>query len=98
MRISGGNASWQVDGTAGRISILLPAGCEGANLTFSVRPASANQTALLEVTDTSGLTPEVRNGSISILGGDQPAKKSDVAGVLASLFALAAAAYTLQRR
>ncbi len=98
VRISGGNASWQVDGTAGRISILLPAGCEGANLTFSVRPASANQTALLEVTDKSGLTPEVRNGSISILGGDQPAKKSDVAGVLASLFALAAAAYTLQRR
>ncbi|HNX38938.1 MAG TPA: S-layer protein domain-containing protein [Methanothrix sp.] len=96
--ISGGNTTWNADGKSGKASIFMPAGVELANLTFSVQLAAANQTALLEVTGTSGLSPEVRNGSIIILPGNETAKKSNAAGILASIFALAAACPLCRKR
>jgi S-layer protein (TIGR01567 family) len=95
--ISGSNASWKVDARAGTARILMPEGIEMANLTFSARQSASNQTALLEVTGTSGLTDGVRNGSISILPKNQTARKSGAAGILASIFALAAA-FPLRRK
>jgi hypothetical protein len=95
--ISGSNASWKVDARAGTARILMPEGIEMANLTFSARQSASNQTALLEVTATLGLTDGVRNGSISILPKNQTARKSGAAGILASIFALAAA-FPLRRK
>ncbi len=94
------NASWQVDAKKERIGVLLPAGCNAANLTFAVSSkVQANDTIDLNVTGTSGFKSEtITNGTITIAASDNGAKKSPGPGILAGLVALAAGAGAYFRR
>ncbi len=88
--------SWQADQKAGRLSVVLPAGCSAANLTFAVE--KENATTDLRVVGVSGLRPEmVTNGSITVLPG-KAAKKSDGPGSLAAMAALVILALASRRR
>jgi hypothetical protein len=93
--------NWKVDSNAGKIFVLLPGGCVSANLTFDAKNAAskrANETAYLNVTGTSGFKPEyITNGSITIVAGDNAAKKSDALGFVASIAAILAGAYARRR-
>jgi MYXO-CTERM domain-containing protein len=92
-------ASWQVDAKQGNISILLPAGCNAANLTFSVdRKSRVNDTIHLNVTGTGGFKPEtVTNATITVTGSHGGTPESHAPGFLAALAALAAAAHARRR-
>lgn len=88
--------SWQADQKAGRMSVVLPAGCGAANLTFAVE--KENATTDLRVVGVTGLSPErVTNGSITVLPG-KAAKKSNGPGGLAALAALFLVAFAARRR
>ncbi|MCX6670166.1 MAG: S-layer protein domain-containing protein [Methanothrix sp.] len=90
------NSSWQNDAKAGRISVVLPAGCGAANLTFLA--SKANATADLKVINVSGFSPEtVANGTITVLPGEGATRKSGTAGFLAALTALALGAFARRR-
>jgi hypothetical protein len=90
------NSSWQNDAKAGRISVVLPAGCGAANLTFLA--SKANATADLKVINVSGFYPEtVANGTITVLPGEGATRKNGTAGFLAALTALALGAFARRR-
>jgi S-layer protein (TIGR01567 family) len=91
--------TWQADAKQGRISILLPAGCNAANLTFSVdRKSRINDTIHLNITGTSGFKPEtISNGTITVTADLETAKESHAMGFMATLLALAAVAYARRR-
>lgn len=88
--------SWQADQKAGRLSVVLPAGCGEANLTFTAE--KDNATTDLRVVGVTGLSPEgVTNGSITVLPG-KAARKSDGPGSLAAVAALLLVTLAARRR
>ena len=88
--------SWQADQKAGRLSVVLPAGCGEANLTFAAE--KENATTDLRVMEVTGLTPQgMTNGSITVLPG-KAAKKSDGPGSFAAIATLLFAALAARRR
>jgi hypothetical protein len=90
------NSSWQNNAKAGRISVVLPAGCGAANLTFLA--SKANATSDLKVINVTGFYPEtVTNGTITVLPWNGAARKSGTAGFLVALAALAIAAFARRR-
>ena len=90
------NPSWKNDQKAGKVSVLLPAGCSAANLTFASK--KANATTYLNVIGTSGFIPEtIVNGSITVLGNGTGAKKSNAPGSILALFAISFVAYARRR-
>jgi hypothetical protein len=90
------NPSWNDDQKAGKVSVLLPAGCSAANLTFMAK--KANATTYLNVIGTSGFEPEtIVNGSITVLRNDVGGRKSDAPGFILALFAIAFGAYARRR-
>jgi S-layer protein (TIGR01567 family) len=91
--------SWQVDEEQGRIAILLPAGCNAANITFSVdRKSTVNDTIHLNVTGTSGFKPEtITNATITVTDSHEGTPESHALGFVAALAALAAVAHTRRR-
>ncbi|MDD1761954.1 MAG: hypothetical protein LUQ59_06935 [Methanothrix sp.] len=97
LTISGDDkATWQVNATSGEIGVLLPAGCDAANLTFAVKKGiSANDTVDLNITGMSGFEADVvSNGAINIVKG----KTSPALGLLTSLATLAAGAWARRRK
>jgi hypothetical protein len=101
MSISGTcNATWKVYEKQGAISVLLPAVCADANLTFKVSSkARLNDTIKLNVTGTSGFRPKkITNATIILVAGDYGEKRSPALGILAGLVALAGAAACAWRR
>ena len=90
------NPSWNDDQKTGKVSVLLPAGCSAANLTFMAK--KANATTYLNVIGTSGFKPEtIVNGSITVLRTDMGSRKSDAPGFILALFAIAFGAYARRR-
>ena len=87
--------SWQVDPREGRISVLLPAGCGSASLSFTSKQATEeNVTTYLEVINVSGFSPEtVSNGSITIMPNSKTTEKSGAMGFFAALSTLVMAAF-----
>jgi len=89
-------SSWQNDASAGRISVVLPAGCGAANLTFLT--SRANATSDLKVINASGFSPEtITNGTITVLPGSGAARKSSTAGFPVALAVLISAAFARRR-
>ena len=93
------NPSWQVDPREGRISVLLPASCGSANLSFASKQAvKENVTTYLEVINVSGFSPKtVSNGSITIMPSNKATEMSDPVGFITALTALAMVAYIRRR-
>ncbi len=96
LSISGNcSSSWQLEEDEGWISILFPANCSQASLSFDAK--EENATIDLNVTGWSGFEPEdITNGTITVLAGESAAdktKKSNGPGYAASLLALAIALY-----
>jgi S-layer protein (TIGR01567 family) len=90
------NPTWKNDQKAGNASVLLPIGCGAANLTFVAK--KANATTYLNVTGTGGFIPEtIVNGSITVLGSDTRAKKSNAPGFILCLFAVYLGAYARRK-
>lgn len=88
--------SWKADQTRGVLSVILPAGCGEANLSFTAE--KENATTDLRVVDVTGMSPEgVTNGSITVLPG-KAARKSSGPGSLAAMAALFIVALAARRR
>jgi hypothetical protein len=87
--------SWQVGPREGRISVLLPAGCGSASLSFTSKQAiKENVTTYLEVINVSGFSPKtVSNGSITIMPNSKTTEKSGAMGFFAALSTLAMVAF-----
>jgi len=96
LTISGnGKANWLVNATSGEIGVILPDGCDAADLTFAVNKSiSTNDSIKLNITDMSGFVADVvSNGAIDIV----MEKSSQALGLLATLAALVAGAWARQR-
>ena len=96
LSISGNcSSSWQLEEDEGRISILFPANCSRASLSF--KAIEENATLDINVAGWSGFEPEdIANGTITVLAGESAAnkaKKSNGPGYAASLLALAITLY-----
>ena len=100
LSISGNcSPSWQLEEDEGWISILFPANCSQASLSFEAK--EENATIDLNVTGWSGFEPEdITNGSITVLAREveaEEARKSNDPGYAAALLVLAIA-FSLRRK
>ncbi len=85
-----------IDHEAGRISIIMPANCSFANVTFQA--LEVNATTNLSVVKVEGLQPlAVENGTISVLGSEEGKKLASPFFAL-SMVAMALAAIARRRR
>jgi len=89
-------SSWQNDASAGRISVVLPAGCGAANLTFLT--SRANATSDLKVINASGFSPrDNHQRHHHCAAWERAARKSSTAGFPVALAVLISAAFARRR-